>query len=111
MMTLPPSSVDELKARFARIVAPIAHKFNLSVNAFEEELFSGDDNETINGNLILSDAYGTGLNPAPITPTTGSKPWELLSSVILRTFQSNQRDKFKGGKYAVAPALSLGESV
>ena len=103
------SSVEELEARFTSIVAPIAEEYNLTVHAFGK---SGRtfQNEARYGNLVLSDAYGSGLNPAPITPTTGSKTWDFLSSVILYTFQTNQRtsQSQEENKYVVAPQLNLG---
>ena len=90
----------------------MAKKFNLSLSAFGKESLSFNVSKAY-GLLELSDAYATGLNPAPVTPTIGSKPWEFLSSVILRTFETNQRQLLEAQtkpKYAVAPMLSLGMS-
>ncbi|THH10750.1 hypothetical protein EW145_g1115 [Phellinidium pouzarii] len=104
------SSVTELEGRFARIVAPIARSFNLSLNAFENETLSTDEQASAAGRLSLTDAYGTGLNPAPITPTAGSGPWQLLSGSILFTFATNKRSDLTHEKVSVAPGLSLGNT-
>lgn len=58
---------------------------------------------------MLSDAFDSALNPAPVTPTFGSGPWELLSQSILFTFATNQRSVKMVDKYFVAPGLSLGK--
>lgn len=95
----------ELEARFADIVAPIADRFNLSVNAFGN---SSKPSGRALGHLTLSDAYGSGLNPAPISPTSGSGPWDVLSGTILQVLGSSQRSSLQNATYAVAPGLSLG---
>lgn len=99
----------EVKARFVDILSPIAEQFNLSINAFEDESLS-HRNEYALGELELSDAFGTALNPAPVSPTYGSGPWQLLSGSILSTLASSQRDGTKEIKAAVAPGLAIGET-
>lgn len=101
------SSVAELEARLAGVVAPLAKRFNLSLNAFADKNLSIEDPSAF-GQLILSDAYGSGLNPAPITPTFGSGPWELLSGTILFTFTTNQRGVYADQQLLVAPGLNIG---
>ena len=61
------------------------------------------------GHLALSDAFDSALNPAPVTPTTGSGAWELLSGSILFEFKSSPRGEIRSKPAAVAPGLSLGE--
>ncbi|KAH8116257.1 Zn-dependent exopeptidase [Phellopilus nigrolimitatus] len=105
------SSVTEVQARFASIVSPLARSFNLSFKAFENESFLDDNQQPMSsGQLALTDAYGSGLNPAPITPTDRSGPWQLLSGTILFAFATNQRTEIKHGQVAVAPGLSLGNT-
>ncbi|KIJ24736.1 hypothetical protein M422DRAFT_130902, partial [Sphaerobolus stellatus SS14] len=60
-----PDSVDAVKKRVTRILSPLASKFNLSVTAFGSDL-TGDT--PAYGSLFLSDAWGTALRPAPVTP-------------------------------------------
>lgn len=68
--------------------------------------------DTLNayGQLVLSDAYGTALEPAPITPTTGSGPWELLSGTIRNTLSTSSRKLYEEKQFVVAPSISLGTS-
>ena len=89
-------------------MAPLAKRFNLSLDAFGD-IESSEQLADSFGRLVLSDAYGSGLNPAPVSPTFGSGPWELLSGSILYTFETNQRSEEKLDKYIVAPGLSLGK--
>ena len=76
--------------------------------------FSGDTqtftpDSDVKGHLKLSAAFGSGLDPAPVSPTIGSGPWELLSGSILYTFSTNQRaTSMKTDNYVVAPGLNLG---
>ena len=74
------SSVDAVKERVQKILVPLASKFNLSVEAFGSDL-SGD--VPAYGSLVLSDAWGTALHPAPVTPSgADSAPYALLSATI-----------------------------
>jgi Gly-Xaa carboxypeptidase len=102
------SSVQELEGRFATIITSTAKKFNLSLDAFENSELSFEIEEA-RGKLTLSDAYGSALNPAPVSPTFGSDPWAFLSSVILHTLATNQRKASTNQTYVVAPMLSLGK--
>ncbi|KIJ51557.1 hypothetical protein M422DRAFT_26960, partial [Sphaerobolus stellatus SS14] len=72
------SSVDAVKKRVTNILSPIASKFNLSVEAFGTDL-TGD--KTVSGSLIISDAWGSALEPAPVSPSD-SAPYDLLSATI-----------------------------
>ncbi|KAF8273163.1 carboxypeptidase S [Lactarius quietus] len=40
--------------------------------------------------LTLTDAWGTALEPAPVTPTDGSAPWQLLSGTIKATYNAHR---------------------
>lgn len=97
------SSVQELQTRMSGLLAPLAERFNLSLSAFGNST-SGDNA----GSLILSDAFGTALNPSPITPTFGSGPWELLSGTIISTIKSSIRPGYVEGPVVVSPSLGLG---
>ncbi|KAL5537075.1 hypothetical protein ACEPAF_898 [Sanghuangporus sanghuang] len=100
------SSVSVLEDRFVSIVSPLAKKFNLSVDAFGNDRFSYPLESSF-GQLVLSDAFDSALDPAPVTPTFGNGPWELLSGSILFTFTTNQRSAKSDETYFVAPGLSL----
>ncbi|KAG1786028.1 carboxypeptidase S [Suillus plorans] len=102
------SSVSELQDRFASIVAPVAAKHNMSLNAFGKEI--GLEASTTWGLVKVSDAFGSALEPAPVTPTTGSGPYELLSGTILSTLKTNLRTDDFPEFSVVSPGLSLGNT-
>ncbi|CAE6471865.1 unnamed protein product [Rhizoctonia solani] len=94
------SSVSELKEAITSKLVPLADKFGLTLSSF------GQTNVTAGkvGTLTLSDAWGTALDPAPITPTAGTEAaaYKLLSGVIRHT----RGDK----KTVVSPAIMSGNT-
>ncbi|KAH7926427.1 carboxypeptidase S [Leucogyrophana mollusca] len=98
------SSPSALMDRFASIVLPVAAKHNMSLDAFGE-VISADGPAW--GQIRLSDAFNTALEPAPVTPTTGSGPYELLSGTILSTLKTNLRTDEFPSSAVVSPSLSL----
>lgn len=99
------SSVSELQDRFASIVAPVAAKYNMSLDAFGKTV--GLEAATW-GHVKLSDAFKSALEPAPVTPTTGSGPYELLSGTVLSTLKTNLRTDNFPDAAIVSPGLNLG---
>ncbi|THG92711.1 hypothetical protein EW026_g8286 [Hermanssonia centrifuga] len=99
------SSVGALKAHITTVLGPVAERFNLSFDAF-----GGGAGHAANGLVTLSDAFDTGLEPAPITSTSGSGPYELLSGTIINTIESSPRKAYSGKKAVVAPSISLGNT-
>ena len=97
--------MGELKDHITSVLGPVAERYNLSLDAFGE--MKGDAKKAY-GQLVLSDAYETGLEPAPITPTTGSGPWELLSGTIRNTIATSSRKAYQGKDAVVTPSISLG---
>lgn len=101
------SSVSELQDRFASIVAPVAAKYNMSLDAFGKQI----NLEASTWGLVkISEAFGSGLEPAPVTPTTGSGPYELLSGTVLSTLKTNLRTDGLPEFSVVSPGLSLGNT-
>ncbi|KAF9219764.1 carboxypeptidase S [Gyrodon lividus] len=97
------SSPAELMNRFTAVTAPVAAKHNMTLEAFGKLIGSEGPSW---GTIRLSDAFDSALVPAPVTPTTGSSPYELLSGTILSTLQTNLRtDKFSTSA-VVSPGLS-----
>lgn len=95
-----------VKSHIAHTVGPLANSFNLSVDAFGSHYGNLSTGEAF-GHLQLSDAYGTQLEPAPVTPTFGSGPYELLAGTIISSLgTSNRTDVPK--KVFLAPSLSTG---
>ncbi|QRV91202.1 Gly-Xaa carboxypeptidase [Ceratobasidium sp. AG-Ba] len=95
------SSVSELQKLITAKLLPLAEKYNLTLSSFT----SGQNLTTGTlGTLTLSDAWGTALEPAPVTPTEGKDAgaYRLLSGVIRKT----RGDK----KTVVSPAIMSGNT-
>jgi len=74
------SSVRDVKERYLGLVQPYAQAMNLSVTAFG--LNFTDPGPTA-GRITLSDAWGTALEPAPVSPhKKGDKAWDLLAGTV-----------------------------
>jgi len=83
------SSVAEVQQRDTHILKHLAKEFNLTYTAFGSAI-STDVGSTA-GTLTLTDAWGTALEPAPVTPTgEDSAPWQLLSGTIKATFNGHR---------------------
>ncbi|KAG8678981.1 hypothetical protein FRC08_017330, partial [Ceratobasidium sp. 394] len=94
------SSVSALQKSITSKLLPLAQKYNLTLSSFSNQnLTSG-----ALGTLTLSDAWGTALEPAPVTPTEGKEAaaYRLLSGVIRKT----SGDK----KVIVSPAIMSGNT-
>ncbi|KAF8216349.1 hypothetical protein K438DRAFT_1703174 [Mycena galopus ATCC 62051] len=105
------SSVAETMAHDTALLADLAAKFNLSYTAFGKAISTG---APAFGTLTLSDAYGTSLEPAPVSPIAGkgSEAYQLLSGTIKATYAAHRGLDLAGGKegIAVAPAMSTGNT-
>lgn len=104
------SSVDAVKQHDTALLADLASKFNLSYTAFGKPVSVDDE---AYGTLVLSDAFGTALEPAPITPTgEDAAPYQLLSGTIKATWNAHQSLK-KGEDITevfVAPSIMTGNT-
>ena len=100
------SSPDELMDRFINITLPVTVKHNMTLVAFGKTVRSQDPSW---GTIRLSDAFNSSLVPAPVTPTTGSGPYELLSGTIRSTFQTHLHTDGLPTTAIISPGLSVGE--
>ncbi len=83
------SSVGAVQQRDTDVLKDLAKEFNLSYTAFGSAI-STKDGPTA-GALTLTEAWGTALEPAPVTPTDeDSAPWRLLSGTIKATFNAHR---------------------
>ena len=83
------SSVRVVQQRDADVLKHLAKEFNLTYTAFGSAI-STNDGPTA-GTLTLTEAWGTPLEPAPVTPTDeDSAPWRLLSGTIKATFNAHR---------------------
>ena len=98
--------MGEVKKHDTALLAHLATKFNLSYTAFGEDVYTGSGAKY--GSLEISDAWGTALEPAPITPMDG-EAYKLLSGTIKATFNAHR--KFKNTEeIQVAPGIMTGNT-
>ena len=98
--------VADVQAHIARVVLPVAQRFNLSVDAFGEQL--NVDEGGAGGHVRLADAFGTALEPSPVTPTGKGDPFQVLAGTIKATLESAAGYNASG--VVVAPQLILGNT-
>lgn len=84
----------------------LAEKLNLSYTAFGKEVYTGSGAK--HGSLEISDAWGTALEPAPITPMDG-EAFKLLSGTIKTTFNAHRKYK-NTEEIVVAPGIMTGNT-
>lgn len=102
------SSVSAVQERDTKIVVELAKRFNLSLVAYGQEVKTVDG--PAYGSLELTDAWGTALEPAPISPIdSAAEPYKLLSGTIIATYEASP--SFKADKAAVvSPGISTGNT-
>ncbi|KAI0693188.1 carboxypeptidase S [Cerioporus squamosus] len=102
------SSVWELQKHMADTILPIAKKYDLSVEAFGLRMAGGSGK---GGHVALSDAWGTALEPSPVTPTGENDPYQVLAGTIKATIESSEGYQMSGTKgVVVAPLLTIGNT-
>jgi Gly-Xaa carboxypeptidase len=89
------SSVGAVMKHDARLLMPLAKEFNLSLVAFGKHLTKEDATTEAWGSLELSDAWGTALEPAPVTPSD-AKPYQLLAKTIKAVYAAHRSDHLAG---------------
>lgn len=102
------STVAAVKERDASLLKHLAKEFNLTYTAFGSAITEGDVPSA--GTLTLTDAWGTALEPAPITPTgEDTAPWQLLSGTIKATYNAH-RDLEGRDNIFVSPGIMTGNT-
>ncbi|KAK7005667.1 Gly-X carboxypeptidase [Favolaschia claudopus] len=105
------SSVAETMEHDTKLLADLATQFNLSFTAFGKAI--SPEGAPALGTLTLKDAYGTSLEPAPVSPIRGkgSEAYQVLSGTIKATYAAHRGlDLKSGGGIAVAPGMSTGNT-
>src|SRR6266404_5196429 len=83
------SSVATVRRHDTHILKNLAKEFNLSFTAFGSDITP--KGAPTAGKLTLTEAWDTGLEPAPVTPTAeDSAPWQLLSGTIRATYNAHR---------------------
>ncbi|KAI0742034.1 carboxypeptidase S [Daedaleopsis nitida] len=104
------SSVAALQARIAAVVEPVVERLGLELDAFGRFTpASVDAGEPPSGLLRISDAFGTALEPAPVTPLGDSGPFRLLSGTIQGVLGASNRTGYEK-KVFIAPGMSTGNT-
>ena len=101
------SSVAALQERIVRVVAPVAARFGLALDAFGHAHVRSGDAST--GVLRIADAFGTALEPAPVTPMGESGPFRLLSGTVIGVLGASPREGYDK-KTFIAPSMSTGNT-
>lgn len=95
------SSVAALQARVTTIVAPVASRHGFALDAFGRTVVSGSK-----GRVSLSDAWGTALEPAPVTPVADSPVYALLAGTIVAALS----ETYNASSAIVQPTYALGNT-
>ena len=102
------SSVAAVQHRDTDVLKHLAEEFNLTYTAFGSAI-SPEDGPTA-GSLTLTDAFGTALEPAPVTPVSeDSAPWQLLSGTIKATYNAH-RGLDGADNIIVSPGITSGNT-
>ena len=103
------SSVGVLQARIVDVVRPVVERFGLDFDAFGTTSRANGGSASEIGLLKIADAFGTALEPAPITPMGGSGPFKLLSGTIVGVLGASNRTGYDK-KTFIAPSMSTGNT-
>jgi Gly-Xaa carboxypeptidase len=101
------STISAVQQRDIHILTHLAKEFNLTFTAFGSNITV--DGAPTAGKLTLADAWGTALEPAPVTPTDDSAPWKLLSGTIKATYNAH-RDLEGADNIFVSPGIMSGNT-
>ncbi len=78
--------MSEVQKHITDVILPVARKFNLTLVSFGTNVTIGSEGA---GHIILSKAWGTSLEPAPMTPISSSKPYDILAGTIKAALKSS----------------------
>ncbi|KAH7909065.1 hypothetical protein BJ138DRAFT_1156113, partial [Hygrophoropsis aurantiaca] len=95
-------SVAELQKYFVGVLAPVATKYDLTLNAFGQTVVTGKA-----GEVVLSDAFNSALEPSPVSPIRYG-PYSILGGSIKAALESSTFRNSTG--VVLSPSLSLGTS-
>lgn len=94
-----------MKEHDTNLLKSLASQFNLSYTAFGSSITNED--QPASGALTLTDAWGTALEPAPLSPIDAA-PYALLSGTIKATYSAHRPTE--NGKIVVSPGIMTGNT-
>ncbi|KAM5533864.1 hypothetical protein V8D89_012527 [Ganoderma adspersum] len=100
------SSVSAVQAHDTKLLKKLAEHFNLSYTAFGAQVSEQD--APAYGSLAISDAWGGGLEPAPISPINAPE-YALLSGTIKATYNAH-RSLTGDDNVVVVPGIMSGNT-
>lgn len=101
------SSVSELQASVTALLQPVVEKYYLDLIGFDgSTVFNATIGPGSVGTVKLSDAWGTALEPAPIS-RTNSAAYRLLSGTIRGAWTASHPD---AEEIIVAPSMMGGNT-
>ncbi|ORY35731.1 hypothetical protein BCR39DRAFT_511770 [Naematelia encephala] len=112
-------SVAELQKHLIDTLSPIAKHYNLSLEAFGKDVqLKGCHHQLTDakaGKLILSEAFHSALDPAPVSPhSVDSAAWRLLSGAVKAVYSTRpdaKDDELEANKDIImAPLISTGNT-
>ncbi|KAG8863707.1 hypothetical protein FRB96_007544 [Tulasnella sp. 330] len=86
------SSIGELKDAITALFTQFTADRKLGLTAFGKNIHELSSSFTPIANVTISEAFGSALEPAPVTPTTGAA-WRLLSGTIRSAYQDAEGDE------------------
>ncbi|GAA5928677.1 M20 family metallopeptidase [Sporobolomyces koalae] len=92
------SSVEAVKEHIAALVRPVADRFELSIELFGSQMTRAGES----GGHIKVVSINE-LQPAPVSPTSGSVAWDVLAGTIRHTLDRDDQ-------LVVAPAIMTGNT-
>ena len=99
------SSVSAVQSYDTERLKGLVSNYNLTFDAFGNIT---DPDAPSSGIVALSDAFHTGLEPAPLTPVNAT-PYYLLSGTIKTTYNSHRSLKGRDNIF-VAPGMMAGNT-
>lgn len=110
------SNVTELQERITGILAPVAKEHHLDFEAFGSDVHVNLDAESkpaAAGKLVISNAWNSSLNPAPVSPYTADAPaWRLLAGTTKGVYSTRKayKDKEWSKEVHMAPFMTTGNT-
>ncbi|KAI6106076.1 carboxypeptidase S [Pisolithus croceorrhizus] len=108
------SSVAETEAHDTDVLKSLASRLNLTYTAFGKDVDCGNRGDPIfaYGNLTLSEAFESGLEPAPTTPFEGddATPYRILSGSIKTAFNRHRNIGGDNDVIVVSPGIMPGNT-